>query len=233
MGARPPSIGSRPLRWPKFAVGLAATGATVAVAAPALRIARTVLSSAFVEAPSPSSLFPPTLGAAVALASLAWLVADAAFDRLAPPWLLTASLLNLLLLGWLGSSLRANAEPSAAAVVARNLFRAREAAEIGRIEALRAEVESLPAPPYRDRWFRTVAPSLTILDDRDGPVLVAPEGARPGALFLAIARSGQVAWLSATVLEGDRVVMLRDGGRARVLGVSLCHSASSEGATPC
>lgn len=226
---------ARPLRWIKFGAGVAAGAFAMGIAAPSWKAA--AFAGPFAELAAPSRLVPGlALGAFVACA-WAWLVLDAAFDLRAPRGLLAAMV---------GAGVAAAATPSVFAVPAGDrpaalllppvLASARSAAAAGLADgispdALRERIASrLPAPVHVDRWLRPVPFGAVVLEGRDGPVVAPRPGDPPGTVYLALSAGGDAGWLTASVLDGGRISILRDAGAPLVLGVVACAADLSGGA---
>ncbi|AKU90633.1 hypothetical protein [Vulgatibacter incomptus] len=233
--------GRRPLRWLKFGVYLASAAVTMAASAPAARAFLALVAGPFGEASQIGGLAARFACACVAALVVAWLVIDAAFDRIVPRRLLAVQLAVMsatLLAGSGGPPTRVGS-----AAVEAMLDRARSVAadSLGKGESLaavepsvRAELlQAFPHTPFRDRWLRSLPPALVVLEGADGPLLVPRPGDPPGTLYLAIAPSGAVGWMTALVLDGSEPVLLRENGRPRIVGVGRCLGDRIEGEREC
>jgi len=227
----------RPLRWVKFAGGLAAAAITLSLAYPSLLLIAEVVRGPFLEAPALRELLPSLASALVAASGLVWLVVDASFDRRAPRWVVALLVANLLLVsGALPSKAPGGAGSDAAIAAALREAKVqleRPLALRERLRSLHEGVTKLPATSIRDHLFRPLAPGLVVLEDREGPQLTPPEGVAPATIFVAINPERSAAWLTATTLEGRRSALLRDGGLPVILGIPLCSSNAPSGGTPC
>jgi len=231
----PPLQPARPLRWIKFGAGVAAGAFAMAIAAPSWEAAW--FTGPYAELAAPSRLVPGlALGVFVA-AAWAWLVLDAALDVRAPRGLL-AALVGAGVAAASAPSIYATpgAERPAAQLLAPALESARAAAAAGLAQgaspgALRERVAArLPAPAHVDRWLRPVPFGAVVLEGRDGPVVAPRPGDPPGTVYLALAAGGDAGWLTASILDGGRISILRDAGAPLVLGVVACAADPSGGA---
>lgn len=275
--ARTPNA-ARPLRWIKFVAGIGAGMVALTVATPACRVALAVIARPYSEAVGAWSLLPAVAVGAFVLASWAWLIADASFERCAPKGLVAALVGVAIATSAAPGAFRpamdgqagiAHAVSTAPGLVApqtqgRAVDLARSIAPVGippgaggraagdaiasslvlarsiaagalvtrkSTDDVRAIIEPrLDPSPYVDRFFRQVPASVVVLEGRDSPVFDPRPGDPPGTLYLALAPAGDAGWLTASVLDGDRISIFRDAGRPLVLGVVACDPNDNGGA---
>ncbi|HEY0839071.1 MAG TPA: hypothetical protein VGD74_02690 [Vulgatibacter sp.] len=226
----------RPLRWIKFAAGIAAGAVTLGAVAPACRAALAIVSQPYAAAESPWRLLPSVAAGAFVLWAWIRLVSDASFDRRAPKGLV-AALAGVAIAASAshGASIRTTGRPAGEAI-ASSLLAARSIAAGGLFSgegaaALRLLLMSRGAPPpYVDRFFRQVPRTVVVLEGRDAPVLAPRPGDPPGTLYLALSHTGDAGWLTASALDGDRISIVRDAGHPLVLGVVACDPDGTGGA---
>ncbi len=244
----PSQLGSRtrPLRWWKFAAGLGAAACVLQQVAPALRDTARTLATRFSEAPSPAALLPAWLAVVLVAAALLFFIADVVLDRLAPRWLLGALVALTIVFGTsprLGAPIAGGLPAEARLRALLPAFRTQTSDRLAaagplelRVGALRGDLQGLlPATGYRDRWFRSIAPTLIAVLDQEGPILAPRPGDSPGTVYLAVAASGIAGWITASLQGDGGVVLLRDGGRPLILGVAPCAEATNarRGGTSC
>lgn len=217
----------RPLRWVKFTVFLVLLMPLWSMVLPGLGTAAELLHQPYVESPRP--LWPSLLSAAFCLVCALRLVIDAVWDR---------RLSKAFVAIWVGAAIvtpiakphapSANA-PLASDQVALLLEEVQrrlqcELSESGSLPtaegALQAVVdEILPHTVYRDRLGRPLAPTVRLLVDADGPLRRPRPGDPPATLYVAIARTGVVAWLSASQWGTEGLELLHRSGAPHIASV--------------
>ncbi len=236
---------ARPLRWAKFGFYLAVQAATLALAQGPLRELLRIARGPFSDAPRlpPPSLWLPV--AAIALATAAWLVADAALDRRVPKSVLVASIAALAAAlvvpaasaGGEGGLERQPGEVQLAFLVGR--IRELAAGEVGRTgqvpgDAARLTAEArrpLPRTSFRDRTLRALPPRVVVVADRGRPVLEPLPGDPPGTVYLSVGEGGTHGWVTGVVLADDgRPTLLALDGKPVVGGVTAAETGAADGA---
>lgn len=233
---------SRPLRWPKFGGALLLAIPAVGAAAAPLRLIASAAASGYVAAPPLAAFLPSAAFGVAALFLLFILGAEAALDFAAPRWILPA-LAGVFVVQAAIPAASDDAVEGAErlgstameALLHRIQLEAREWLEergtlSGAAPRLQGALASLPALPYLQRSLGALPPIIEVIEGADGPIL-SPTGGRPGVIYLAIAPSGTVGWLTASGLREGENRIVRAAERPLVLPIVRC--GPQRGAASC